>query len=203
MALDSMMKKPTNVQRSNMKMSTLKSLVPSLAGLVFGLLLAMPVQATLVPVDPPFPAGSWGQGFNETGVGNFTQVETIFISGAGGGFEWNGPPYTGLAAGWTIGLSTSAHVIATGPAINNMTWTIRFLGTTSQALTFDFYAWNGNTLAEKARASWNGSYWTITGAANDLPGPGMVPEPGTILAGALLLIPFGVSTMRIMRKRKP
>jgi hypothetical protein len=31
---------------------------------------------------------------------------------------------------------------------------------------------------------------------------GMVPEPSTIVAGALLLLPFGVSTLRIMRKNK-
>lgn len=31
---------------------------------------------------------------------------------------------------------------------------------------------------------------------------GMVPEPSTIVAGALLLLPLGVSTLRIMRKNK-
>ncbi len=29
-----------------------------------------------------------------------------------------------------------------------------------------------------------------------------VPEPSTIVAGALLLLPFGVSTMRILRRHK-
>jgi len=31
---------------------------------------------------------------------------------------------------------------------------------------------------------------------------GAVPEPSTVVAGALLLLPFGVSTMRILRKNK-
>jgi hypothetical protein len=31
---------------------------------------------------------------------------------------------------------------------------------------------------------------------------GMVPEPSTVIAGALLLLPFGVSTLRILRKSK-
>jgi hypothetical protein len=31
---------------------------------------------------------------------------------------------------------------------------------------------------------------------------GMVPEPGTVVAGLLLLLPFGVSTVRILRKDK-
>jgi hypothetical protein len=29
-----------------------------------------------------------------------------------------------------------------------------------------------------------------------------VPEPSTILAGALLLLPLGVSTLRILRRHK-
>jgi hypothetical protein len=29
-----------------------------------------------------------------------------------------------------------------------------------------------------------------------------VPEPSTVVAGALLLLPFGVSTLRILRKSK-
>mgnify|MGYP001547432490 CR=1 FL=1 len=34
------------------------------------------------------------------------------------------------------------------------------------------------------------------------PQVGSVPEPSTIVAGALLLLPFGVSTVRILRNRK-
>jgi hypothetical protein len=30
----------------------------------------------------------------------------------------------------------------------------------------------------------------------------VVPEPSTVVAGALLLLPFGVSTLRILRKNK-
>ncbi len=32
--------------------------------------------------------------------------------------------------------------------------------------------------------------------------PGSVPEPTTVIAGALLLLPFGVSTFRILRRNK-
>jgi hypothetical protein len=31
--------------------------------------------------------------------------------------------------------------------------------------------------------------------------PAGVPEPTTMIAGALLLLPFGASTLRILRKR--
>jgi hypothetical protein len=33
------------------------------------------------------------------------------------------------------------------------------------------------------------------------PGVGVVPEPSTVVAGALLLLPFGVSTIRILRRK--
>jgi hypothetical protein len=32
--------------------------------------------------------------------------------------------------------------------------------------------------------------------------PNPVPEPTTMIAGALLLLPFGASTLRILRKRQ-
>jgi hypothetical protein len=31
---------------------------------------------------------------------------------------------------------------------------------------------------------------------------GAVPEPSTVVAGALLLLPFGASAMRVLRNRK-
>jgi hypothetical protein len=37
---------------------------------------------------------------------------------------------------------------------------------------------------------------------NKQPMLGIVPEPSTVIAGALLLLPFGVSTIRILRKNK-
>ncbi len=58
----------------------------------------------------------------------------------------------------------------------------------------------------------NGAYgvvalnlWDSNGsstAPNKQPMLGIVPEPSTIIAGALLLLPFGVSTVRILRKNK-
>jgi len=37
---------------------------------------------------------------------------------------------------------------------------------------------------------------------NKQPLLGIIPEPSTVIAGALLLLPFGVSTVRILRKNK-
>jgi hypothetical protein len=43
--------------------------------------------------------------------------------------------------------------------------------------------------------------FTLTSTANS-PQTGAVPEPSTVVAGALLLLPFGVSTMRILRRKQ-
>jgi len=62
------------------------------------------------------------------------------------------------------------------------------------------------------KANANGAYgvfainmWDANGsstAPNKQPMLGIVPEPSTVIAGALLLLPFGVSTLRILRKNK-
>ena len=41
----------------------------------------------------------------------------------------------------------------------------------------------------------------VTAGAHDLAPVAPVPEPTTVVAGALLLLPFGASTLRILRKR--
>jgi hypothetical protein len=44
----------------------------------------------------------------------------------------------------------------------------------------------------------NGGFITISQVAQSFH---QVPEPTTIIAGALLLLPFGASTLRILRKK--
>lgn len=62
------------------------------------------------------------------------------------------------------------------------------------------------------QANANGAYgvialnlWDANGSStnpNKQPMLAIVPEPSTVIAGALLLLPFGVSTVRILRKNK-
>ena len=160
-----------------------------------GAMTAVSARASIVAIGDPAVIGSWQQAFNESGVGNFTKVETIFVSGPGGPFE--SPGFNGLAAGWTISSFSPGLVVAGGPALNSMTWNIQFLGSQSDPFVFDFYAWNGNSIVDSASATWNNG-WTI-GAATV---PPVVPEPTTIISGALLLLPFGASTLRILRKKQ-
>jgi hypothetical protein len=47
-----------------------------------------------------------------------------------------------------------------------------------------------------------GLYTLYTAGANEYHIDSVVPEPTTMIAGALLLLPFGASTIRILRKRQ-
>jgi hypothetical protein len=54
-----------------------------------------------------------------------------------------------------------------------------------------------------ALTTWGGASGSVQdGNAQDIRILAPVPEPTTILAGALLLLPFGASTLRILRKRQ-
>lgn len=183
-------------------MINIKTLAVGLAVVVA--LSVTSVRASLVTDGDPISIGSWAQGFNESGVGDFTQLETIFRSGPGGPFE--SPGFSSLANGWTVGVFNADHVIATGPAMNNLTWNIDFAGSISDTFVFDFYAWNGNTSLEQVRATWNNGWSFVVGngvgGATLLSAPTPVPEPTTMIAGALLLLPFGASAIRILRKNR-
>ena len=64
--------------------------------------------------------------------------------------------------------------------------------------------WSDQTIMGDA----NGAYGVVALNLTDKQGNyyqsqlGMVPEPSTVVAGALLLLPFGVSTVRILRKSR-
>ncbi len=166
---------------------------------------AMSASASFVDSGDPYPIGSWAQRFKEDGVGNFTQVETFFRSGAGGPFEANG--FVNFSVGtWSVDGFGANVVVASGPALAYMEWDIKFLGSSTSPLKFDFYAWDGLVRKEATRATWSGGGWSFAPIAVDDPylrsSPTVVPEPATILAGAMLLLPFGMSTLRILRKAR-
>jgi hypothetical protein len=66
-------------------------------------------------------------------------------------------------------------------------------GTGSLNLTFQFSS--GATLTDLT----TGTSAQVTSYSGSL---AVVPEPSTMIAGALLLLPFGATTLRILRKRK-
>jgi hypothetical protein len=63
--------------------------------------------------------------------------------------------------------------------------------------TFSGQYKNGNSVKSGTLDIGGLSGWNIFGKSDYSP----VPEPSTIVAGALLLLPFGISTLRILRKR--
>jgi len=186
-------------------MRTSRRLAIGLAALALMLVVANSALAAIAPVGDAHEIGSWAQRFEESGVGAFDLIEVTFVS-AGVAFE-----APGLAnfssAGWSIISSepTSSglgYVLAQGPGLSSLQFDVLFLGNVTDPLTFDFHAWNGLTSVEAARLSWDGGTWTITTTGDCVRPIPPVPEPTTMIAGALLLLPFGVSTLRILRKKR-
>lgn len=118
-----------------------------------------------------------------TGNVSWGQIHTI-SDGQGGVADSLSVNLTGIAY-------TGANADLQALALNqngNLNLTFQFSGT-SPNLTSIFAGSTG-----VATASYSGS---ISSAASTA-----VPEPSTVVAGALLLLPFGVSTVRILRKHK-
>lgn len=86
------------------------------------------------------------------------------------------------------GANADLQALAANPNAGNLNLTFQFSGTDPN-LTSIFAGGTGVTTA-----SYSGSISSAAGTA--------VPEPSTVVAGALLLLPFGVSTVRILRKHK-
>lgn len=91
----------------------------------------------------------------------------------------------------TFGSASQTFLFNTaGITKSNMKWTL---------MTWDVVATGASTLLSFASAD---SPTTAYGAALDNVALVPVPEPATVIAGALLLLPFGASALRIMRKDK-
>jgi len=62
---------------------------------------------------------------------------------------------------------------------------------------------DGYVLVPTADVTWNGSTPTVTGGGQEfILNFTPVPEPTTMIAGALLLLPFGASTLRFLRRNR-
>ena len=62
---------------------------------------------------------------------------------------------------------------------------------------------DGYVLVPTLDVAWNGTTPTITGPGQEfILNYSPVPEPTTMIAGALLLLPFGASTLRFLRKNR-
>jgi len=153
-------------------------------------------KAELLDFGDLIEGNSWAQPFNESGVGNFDTIEVFMISD---GDFFEAPGFYNFNNGsWSIEdpfTDVATYVKATGSDVTSLKFNIKFYGSKSNPLTFDFLAWNDGTLLEAARANWNGR-WSFSAA----PAENYVPEPATMLLLGTGLIGLAASGRKKFRK---
>ena len=188
-------------------MRTLKTLSVGVAAVALTFVLANNAHAT-IEIGGPVDGNSWDQRFYQdtpTTYGNpFTHMEFVMTSA---GDSWETPGiYSFTPATWSGLLLSTTHLIADGPSVSGSQlcyYSLHFAGASSNPLTYDIFTYNGTTLWASEHAVWNGGGWSFTrfAGASVAPAPTAIPEPTTMIAGALLLLPFGVSTLRVLREK--
>jgi hypothetical protein len=175
-------------------MKTIKTLTIGLA--VMAMMSVTNVLASFEVIGSP--TGDWTQGIQENGVGTFTSILVDWVSGS----QLQNPGLSSFSVvGWSQVAGNSSAALASGISTTDITFDLNILGSSSIPSTFDLYAYDGTTTVDSAQAIWNGSVWTFVDPTTT-PAVLPVPEPTTLLAGVLLLLPFGVSTFRILRRQR-
>ena len=161
----------------------------AVVGLTLGFASSGRAEIVIEQVGPPAITGSWTVEFFATG-GSFDTITGTLSSPI---FEIPGL----TAPGWTstpsspVGGGASSATISDG-TVNSLLFDATFLNTPSTTAPFilDFTIFNQRVLVGQVSLEWTGSEFDV------------VPEPTTIIAGVLLLVPFGVSTLRVLRKAR-
>ncbi len=172
-----------------MKGFGLKSLVAGLGALALLLGLATTGRATIVieQISPPVMTGSWDVGFYAHGQ-PFDKITGTIMSGAA--FESPGL----RAPGWVSSGNDIAASI-TGSAVNALAFIAHFADTpplpgATPPFLLNFEVFNTGGEVGRTTLQWTGYEFDV------------VPEPSTMLAGLLLLLPFGVTTLRFARRNR-
>ncbi len=177
-----------------MKASGLKSIAMGIASAALLLGLATTGRAALVieQTGPPELTGSWVAPFIAHGV----TFDAIAVTASRGVFEspgltagWSAPLAENPVSGWSTTGDTLTFASISGPAANFLPITTHFLNTpgTTPPFILDFTVFNQGVPVGETALKWVGTEFDV------------VPEPSTLLVGALLLLPFGLKTLRNLR----
>jgi len=197
-------KKP---KEKNMKMVTLGLMI-----MTSTLFIAIQARAAVVgnvimgpghSVDISWTDGLYG--------GPIDAIEAIIVPGSGATFDQS---VTVTDPGWSAVLLSSTATFAAGPANpNNQTITLSFKNppfSSMSGVQVDFYYWDNGIALPGLAWQWlnlpadfgytQGTDWQYLSSAN--PAEPSVPEPTTLISGVLMLLPFGASTMQILRRNR-
>jgi hypothetical protein len=174
-------------------MKTLNRLGIGFATLAVVLALATSARASIVisQTSGPTDSGSWTIGWS-AGGGTFDEIVGTIL--AGDQFE-NSPNPGMVAAGWTslpgVGANSSTASISDG-AVSSLLFSTTFTGASTDlpAELINFQVFNAGALVANETLQWTGNEFDV------------VPEPSTIIAASLLLLPLGISMLRILRKHQ-
>ncbi len=178
-----------------MKASGLKSIARGIVAVAWLLGLATTARASLVveQTGPPELTQSWVVPFIAQGV----SFDAIAVTASSGVFEipgltagWSPPLPSNPVSGWSSTGGTLTFASIGGPATDLLPLTTHFLNTpeTTPSFVLDFSVFNQGALVGATALAWTGKQFAV------------VPEPTTVHAGALLLLPFGLSIVRLLRR---
>jgi len=128
-------------------------------------------------------------------VGTYTFETTFSLTGLN--------PSTALISGQWATDNQGVSIVLNGNTIvsGSAAAAANFTGWTAFTISSGFVS-GVNTLDFTIK-NWSGGdgYGNPTGLRVEMTGTAAVPEPTTMVAGALLLLPFGASTLRMLRRR--
>jgi hypothetical protein len=173
-------------------------LAASLAG-------AMSASATFVGDFTTGPGNSWTVSWLDGGYGGPVDTVAAVIVGGGASFD---DAFSSTQLGWSGTLVNPAYTYVAGPAsAANQSVTLSFANTApAGGVVVDIFAlYQGKIIPGQAwqwfdlpKGSVNYGWQLIPDSTYNT----VVPEPTTMIAGALLLLPFGMSTIRMLRKKR-